>query len=98
MSLKNKHMVLENQDLINLPVYTKSGRFLGRINHFEIDEGSQSIIRYFVKSGLIQNLWKKQLIIHRSQVISITKEKMTVDDSAHALEEKVIRLATSPSK
>lgn len=93
-------MVLENQDLINLPVYTKSGQNLGRINHFEIEEDSQTIIRYYVKSGLIQGLWKKQLIIQRSQVISINKEKMVVEDSVKQAEQEAeaVKLATSVGK
>ncbi|MBU1164597.1 PRC-barrel domain-containing protein [Patescibacteria group bacterium] len=92
-------MVLENQDLINLPVQTKSGDNLGRINHFEIDQ-NQHIVRYFVKSGLIQGLWKDQLIIHRDQVISINKEKMVVDDNVMAVKEsvKTVKFATSASK
>lgn len=93
-------MVLENQDLINLPVCTKSGQNLGRIDHFEIDETNQTIERYYVKSGLIQGLWKKQLIIHRQQVISITKEKMIVEDSVEGAvqEAEVVKLATSMGK
>jgi len=92
-------MVLENQDLINLPVQTKSGESLGRVNHFEIDQ-SQQIVRYFVKSGLIQGLWKDQLIIHRHQVISIDKEKMVVEDNVMSVKESVksVKFATSTSK
>lgn len=75
-------MSLSDKELLHLPVYTKSDHFLGRIKGFEFDELEQKIIKYFVKpSGLIEGLLNQQLIIHYSQVVSITKEKMVVEDA-----------------
>jgi len=93
-------MTLENQDLINLPVYTKSGQNLGRVDHFEIDQSSHTILRYYIKSGLLKGLWQEQLIVHRSQVISINKEKMIVEDNVKAVLEqaKAVKLAATPNK
>ena len=69
-------------NLINLPVFTQSNQLLGKISDFEIDPDSQSILRYYIKSHkLIKALLSKQLVVHRSQVISIDKEKMVVEDA-----------------
>ena len=63
----------------NLPVFTQSGVKLGQITDIEIDLDSQSILRYVVKRGIVS---RDTLLIHRGQVISITDEKMTVDNAA----------------
>lgn len=74
-------MTLNYSQLIHLSVETQSGQYLGKIISFEIDPLSQSIVYYHVKSGLIKGLDKKELIIHQNQVISISKEKMIVEDN-----------------
>ncbi|PIS04840.1 MAG: hypothetical protein COT81_04250 [Candidatus Buchananbacteria bacterium CG10_big_fil_rev_8_21_14_0_10_42_9] len=85
--------MLENQDLVNLPVETQSGESLGHINHFEIDPATQEVVKYYVKAGLIKNLWKDQLVIDRSQVISISKEKMVVEDTTSKVTQSNPKLA-----
>lgn len=75
-------MLIKNENLIDLPVETKNGEPLGRISSFEIDIDSQSILNYRIKpSGLIKELLKEELIINRGQVLSISKEKMVVEDN-----------------
>lgn len=75
-------MNLKKKDLLNLPVYTQSGQHLGRISDFEFEPGTQAIVKYYVKSGgLIKELLQDELLINREQVVSITQDKMTVDDS-----------------
>lgn len=76
-------MTISSADLINLPVHTKSGRNLGKVSSFDlVFEGDAAVVaRYYVKTGLIQGLWHQQLIIDKSQVLSITKLKMIVDDN-----------------
>lgn len=74
-------MKIQSNDLINLPVFTQSGRNLGRIDSFEIDIDTHAINCYYIKTGLIKGLWHEKLIIHQSQVISISKEKMIVEDN-----------------
>lgn len=74
-------MKLQAKKIIHLPVFTQSGKELGRISDFEVEEESQKVIRYYVKSHhLIAELFAKELIVNVSQVISITKEKMIVED------------------
>jgi len=75
-------MIINSKDLIDLPVETKSGIFLGRVFDFEMETDSGIINKFYVKRGnLIEGLLKRdQLIISRNQVISIDKEKMVVED------------------
>lgn len=74
-------MSLSNKELIQLPVYTKSETHLGAVDGFELDELSQRITRYFVKTKHgITGIFKHHLCVSRDQVISINREKMVVDD------------------
>ena len=75
-------MLISSDDLINLPVYTQSSQHLGRVTSLEVDINSHIIKCYHVKTGLIKGLWYQELIVHPSQVISISKEKMIVEDNA----------------
>ena len=74
-------MKIQSSDLINLPVYTQSGQHLGRVDSFEVDIDNHTITHYHIKTGLIKGLWHQQLVIVSSQVISISKEKMIVEDN-----------------
>ena len=74
-------MEISSEDLMGLPVYTQSGDHLGKIVSFDLDLESNAVSRYYVKAGPIKDLFQDQLIIDDSQVISITKEKMVVDDT-----------------
>lgn len=74
-------MKIQSSDLINLPVYTQSGQHLGRVDSFEVDIDSHTITHYHIKTGLIKELWHEQLVIASSQVVSISKKKMVVEDN-----------------
>jgi len=75
-------MTLNKEKLIGLPVFTQSGEGLGKISDFEMEPQSQKIIQYYVSSkDLIKEIFSKELIINSSQVISITAEKMVVEDN-----------------
>ncbi|MFA6215302.1 MAG: PRC-barrel domain-containing protein [Patescibacteria group bacterium] len=75
-------MIISGSDLINLSVYTQSNKNLGRISDFEVDIEAHAIRCYYVKTGMIKGLWHQQLMISPAQVISVSKEKMVVEDSA----------------
>lgn len=71
------------KDLLRLPVETTSGLRLGRVVDAEVDHESHLIVTYVVQPGrLTRPLARTPLRINRSQVVTITKEKMVVDDSA----------------
>lgn len=76
-------MSISSKDLVNLPVYTVSSHYLGRVSSFEIDAESQLVVRYYVRMGsLSARLLKesRELIVANSQVVSLTEEKMVIDD------------------
>ncbi|OGY51633.1 MAG: hypothetical protein A3J59_04940 [Candidatus Buchananbacteria bacterium RIFCSPHIGHO2_02_FULL_56_16] len=77
-------MRISSSDLINLPVETQSSAHLGRVSSFDLDLDGHKVVRYYVKTGLIKGLWHQQLLIDPIQVISISKEKMVVEDNLAA--------------
>ena len=80
---------MNNERLFKLPVYTKSGVHLGKVVGFDLETGSQTIMHYHVRAkGLSARLLREPLLVAREQVISITEEKMVVDDNV----EKAIEL------
>lgn len=82
------------KDLINLPVFTQSGQKLGQISEVEIDPMTGQILKYFIKSNnLIKKFLEKELIINRSQVISLSQEKMVVEDSVIKEKGRVLQTA-----
>lgn len=69
------------KQLLNLDVYTQSGQYLGKVVDVDIDVAAHRIITYVVKStNVIKNLFQEKLLINSSQVISISDEKMIVED------------------
>lgn len=90
-------MITKN-DLIDLPVYTQSGEYLGRVVDFELDPATHTIFRYHVRSrdSIKDLLQARELVIASAQVISLNNEKMVVDDGAipsPATEERVAKKA-----
>ena len=74
---------LKTKQLLDLPVYTKSGVHLGKIVEIRIDMTRHQVQHYVVRrADLLQSLLdKSELLIAPSQVISVTKKKMVVDDT-----------------
>jgi sporulation protein YlmC with PRC-barrel domain len=87
-------MIQESKKLLNLPVFTESGRELGRLVDFRIDTESQSIIDYFVQPHrAIANLFGGKLIIKRGQIVDILMDKIIVIDNLEpGLREKLNNL------
>ncbi|MBI5621783.1 PRC-barrel domain-containing protein [Candidatus Falkowbacteria bacterium] len=76
-------MLIHAKKLLGLPVYTQSGQHLGAVTDMEIDIDDHTVMNYHVgSSNPIHHLLNNTLIINRRQVISITAEKMVVDDNA----------------
>lgn len=83
-------MRIKSKQLLNLPVYTASQHFLGRVMDFEMDTSTHQITLYAVgSSSLVKKILgeREELLIHYEQVISLTEEKMIVHDNV--LKEKV---------
>ncbi|MBI3115614.1 MAG: PRC-barrel domain-containing protein [Candidatus Kerfeldbacteria bacterium] len=68
--------------LHNLPVETQSGEHLGRVVDVELDADRHEVVSYYVKTkSLLPGLFEQLLIVDRRQVVSITPEKLVVEDA-----------------
>jgi len=76
--------------LINLPVETENGDFLGKVADLEINIETYNVLKFYIKgSGVIRRLFgTAELIIDPSQIVSITAEKIIVKDETRKVEEK----------
>lgn len=73
--------MLDVKQLLKLPVYTKSGTRLGKVVGFAFDGDAQMIVQWSVRpKGMAAQLVGSDLLIRREQVISITEERMVVED------------------
>ena len=72
--------MLTASQIKKLLVITVSGKKLGRVNEIFVDPESQSIMQYQVKPRRLLSL-ELPLLIHRSQVVSITADRLLVEDS-----------------
>ena len=79
-------MFIHSKDLLKLPVETKSGDFLGKISGLDMDIESHFVRRYYVRAITTANLLHGslygELTIASSMVVSITNEKMIVEDGS----------------
>lgn len=77
-------MLFRSANLRGIPVVTKkSGEKLGKLAGFVIDADTHAVEQYVVsKSRLLSALLPDDLLIHRSQVVSLDDERMVVEDAA----------------
>lgn len=68
-------------EIIGSKVETESGQALGEVGDFFFDQIDGQIAKYYVKTGLLKNIWKGQLIIDKDQVVAICKERIVVADN-----------------
>lgn len=86
-------MIIDTKQLFGLSVETKSGQHLGKVHGFYFDTATHTVIQYEVRRpGILKELLAADLLIHQQQVLSITKEKMVVDDQV-VLEDEAVREA-----
>ena len=81
-------MLINFKDLNDLPVETRAGQTLGKLEGIIIDIDSQSIHQYIVKPSGIKNIFVKELLISREQVVSINKNKIIVEDGTYSSTQK----------
>ena len=70
-------MQINIRRLISLPVFTESGKNLGKVADANLDIENQMVTEYLVRPGFL----REPLLVKRTQVKSITAEKMTVEDA-----------------
>jgi len=74
-------MYLSYEQLIGLPVATRSGEPLGKVEGCGIDTDTHLVFQYQVKPSGIANMFAKELLIGREQVVSLDNTKMVVKDA-----------------
>ena len=78
-------MIIPWEKLNNLPVETRSGQGIGRVYGLDVETESSLVKNYRVKSkGIIKGFLASELLISRDEVISISEDKMIVDDAVIA--------------
>jgi len=70
-------------------VYTVSNYYLGRVNDYTIDLISAKLSRLYIQPTGISKLARCQ-IIEAKRIVSIKKNRITVDDSVASLKEKKV--------
>lgn len=73
-------MLIKHKQLIGLLVETQSGEKLGRVDGFNLETDSHLIFQYLVKPAGLSKIFSHELVISQAQVISLSEEKMVVDD------------------
>jgi sporulation protein YlmC with PRC-barrel domain len=73
-------MQLSCRQIVGLPVETRSGLRLGVVASLEIDAEQQAVARYLVRPALLPRLLARRLVVNAAQVVSLTDEKLVVED------------------
>ena len=71
----------EGIEIIGSKTETESGQALGEVGDFSFDPLDGQIVKYYIKTGLLQNIWQGQLIIDKDQVVAIAKGRIIVRDN-----------------
>lgn len=85
---------LSFEAIIHLPVYTRSGAYLGRVADVLLDQEQMRVEQFVVRKQHLAVL-SKELLIHRNQVISLNEEKMVVEDALTKQSAEAEPVATS---
>lgn len=74
-------MRIREKNLLHLPVFTQSGKGLGKVVGFDLNTETHVVTTYYIKTHrLLSRPFGSELVVAPSQVIKITKEKMVVED------------------
>jgi sporulation protein YlmC with PRC-barrel domain len=85
--------MLTKEKIIGLSVYTYSGKFLGKIIDLESAPQSEIVIKYIIEpDSLIKTILGTRLIISPEQIISLTEEKMVVEDNCQKIKDQAMTL------
>lgn len=73
-------MLIQAKQLLHLPVESVAGIRLGEISGFDIDIELHTVSRYLVKTSYLPRPFATELVVSPKEVVSITAEKMVVED------------------
>ncbi len=91
-------MRISYKQLKSLTVETVSGTKLGHVHDLILDTDGQLVAQYDVKSAIIAG---KEYLVGRDQVVSITADKLIVDDTirpavAESVEKRELGISPDP--
>lgn len=78
-------MLINLHHLLHIPVFTESGIKLGRVYDLNIDIEVQAIMSYIVRA----TIFSRSYLIKPSQIITISKDKIVVEDAVIGEAERV---------
>lgn len=67
-------------ELLGKPVFTDSGRKLGKVSDYAVEMKSLSVQKLYISQPVYRNFAGGQLSIDRTQIIEITNKQITVRD------------------
>ncbi len=74
-------MMLAGKQLFGLSVETLSGRPLGKIHDFALNPETHMVMQYTVRNtNPLKDFFGKEHLVSAAQVLSLTNEKMVVED------------------
>jgi uncharacterized protein YrrD len=74
-------MNLNSKQSVGVPIYTRSGRMLGKLASLDFDAATGHLVSLRVSSGLMKDLLSSELSISWKEVIEVTAEKIIVADA-----------------
>lgn len=75
-------MRYRDSQLHGAPVFTESGEQVGRLSGLIVDAETHEVIQYAVKkSGTLEIILPKEFLVNRTQVVSISEEKIVIKDA-----------------
>ena len=95
-------MISPATNVLNLAVFTTTGRYLGQVVGVEVDSSGRNIVAYQVAAKVpVIRLWRRRLIIGVEQVVSLTKQALiveeTIDRAASRVPKSETGLVTEPT-
>ncbi len=75
-------MDLNSKRMTGAPVFTRSGRMLGKLASIDVDADTGHLASIRVSSGLVKGLLAKELVITWGEVIEMHEEKIIVADAS----------------
>lgn len=67
-----------NFELMGIPVVDDRGKKYGKVSDYSVDPNSFYIQQLFTQQSFLKSLSSLSQIIHRSQIISVTNERITI--------------------
>ena len=95
--VRMKELIESEYEVIGKAVVTDSGRKLGKVQDYAVENKSMFIKKLYISESILRSITsftKPQLIIDRSQIVDVTKDKIVVKEAS----EKVRSTGTATAR